>query len=75
MVDIFSGTAKDAVQSQMNGMVLQLAKLLGTVFLAGIIVGVLLEIVPIQVPRPVKNFLITVVSLIAFYYAIQWYLG
>ncbi len=71
MVDIFSGTAKDAMQSQMNGMALQLAKLLGTVFLAGIIVGVLLEIVPIQVPRPVKNFLINVVSLIAFYYAIQ----
>ncbi len=71
MVDIFSGTAKDAMQSQMKGMALQLAKLLGTVFLAGIIVGVLLEIVPIQVPRPVKNFLINVVSLIAFYYAIQ----
>ncbi|QTN00725.1 hypothetical protein ERJ70_16405 [Sediminibacillus dalangtanensis] len=73
-MEIFSGSAKDAMQSQMNEMALQLAKLLGTVFLAGMIVGVLLEIVPIQVPRQIKNFLITIVSLIAFYNVIQWFL-
>ncbi|SDM58618.1 hypothetical protein [Sediminibacillus halophilus] len=73
-MEIFSGSAKDAIQSQMNEMALLLAKMLGTVFLAGMIVGVLLEIVPISVPRQIKNFLITIVSLIAFYYAIQWFL-